>query len=51
MSRVRGTLGILAQAKREDRIPSLGEALDLLRARGTWVDQTPYEQMLRVVGE
>lgn len=49
--KVRGTLGILAQAKREGRIPSLAEALDLLRARGTWVDQGLYEHMLRVVGE
>lgn len=48
---VRGTLGILAGARREGRISSLREAFDLLRARGTWIDQTLYEEMLRLVGE
>ncbi|HBY99402.1 MAG TPA: hypothetical protein DEP84_36605 [Chloroflexi bacterium] len=48
---VRGTLGILARARREGRIPSLREALDLLRARGTWIDQRLYEEVLRIVGE
>ena len=48
---VRGTLGILARARREGRIPSLREVLDLLRARGTWIDQTLYQEMLRLVGE
>jgi predicted nucleic acid-binding protein len=48
---VRGTLGILAQARREGRIPGLRETLDLLRARGTWIDQALYEEMLRLVGE
>lgn len=48
---VRGTLGILARAKREGRLSSLREALDLLRARGTWIDQALYEEILRLVGE
>ncbi|MCD6290840.1 MAG: DUF3368 domain-containing protein [Anaerolineae bacterium] len=48
---VRGTLGILARARREGRIPSLREALDLLRVRGTWIDQELYEEVLRLVGE
>ena len=48
---VRGTLGILARAKREGRIRSLKEMLDLLRARGTWINQELYEETLRLVGE
>lgn len=48
---VRGTLGVLARARREGRISSLREALDLLLARGTWIDQALYEEMLRLVGE
>lgn len=48
---VRGTLGILARARREGRISGLRATLDLLRARGTWIDQRLYEEVLRIVGE
>jgi uncharacterized protein len=48
---VRGTLGILARARREGRIPRLRPALDLLRARGTWIDQELYENVLGLVNE
>ena len=48
---VRGTLEILARAKREGRIRNLKEMLDLLRARGTWINQELYEETLRLVGE
>lgn len=48
---VRGTLGILARARREKRILSLREVLDRLRARGTWIEQELYEEVLRLVGE
>lgn len=48
---VRGTLGILARARREGRIPNLREKLDLLRARGTWLSQALYAEILQYVGE
>lgn len=48
---VRGTLGLLSRAKREGRIVSLRQALDLLRVQGTWIDQKLYDEVLRVVGE
>jgi predicted nucleic acid-binding protein len=48
---VQGTLGILARAKREGRILNLRQVLDSLRARGTWIDQKLYEDVLRLVGE
>lgn len=49
--KVLGTLGILARAKREGRIPSLRQILDLLRARGTWIGEELCEEVLRFVGE
>jgi len=49
--RVRGALGILARARREGHIPHLKPLLDLLRAKGTWIDQELYEETLRLVGE
>lgn len=49
--KVHGTLGILSRAKREGRIVSLRQALDLLRERGTWINQELYDEMLRIVGE
>ena len=49
--KVRGTLGILARARREERILNLRLVLDLLRARGTWISQDLYEEILRFVGE
>ena len=48
---VRGTLGILARARREGRIPNLRQALDLLRARGTWISSDLYAEILQLVGE
>ena len=49
--KVHGTLGVLTRAKREGRIVSLRQALDLLRARGTWIDQELFDEVLRIVGE
>jgi predicted nucleic acid-binding protein len=48
---VRGTLGILACARREGRIPNLRQVLDLLRARGTWISPDLYAEILQLVGE
>lgn len=47
---VRGTLGILARAKREGQISNLKRELNLLRARGTWLSQELCEEVLRLVG-
>ena len=49
--KVRGTLGILTRAKREGRLISLRQALDLLRVRGTWIDQELYDKVLQIIGE
>ena len=49
--KVRGTLGILARAKREGHISNLKQVLNLLRARGTWLSQELCEEVLRLVGE
>lgn len=49
--KVLGTLGILARAKREGRIPNLRQVLNLLRARGTWIGDELYEEVLRLAGE
>jgi uncharacterized protein len=49
--RTRGTLGILARAKAEGHVPSLGQAMDLLRARGTWIGDDLYTDVLRQAGE
>jgi len=49
--KVLGTLGILARAKREGRIPNLRQVLNLLRARGTWIGEELYEEVLRLAGE
>ena len=48
---VRGTLGILARAKREGQISNLRSVLNLLRARGTWIGEELYEEVLRLTGE
>ena len=49
--KVCGTLGILTRAKREGRIVSLRQALDLLHARGAWIDQELFDEVLRIAGE
>lgn len=49
--KVLGTLGILARAKREGRVPTLRQVLNLLRARGTWIGEELYEEVLRLAGE
>lgn len=49
--KVRGTLGILTRAKREGRIISVRQALDLLRVRGIWIDQKLYDKVLQIIGE
>ena len=49
--KVRGTLGILARAKREGQISNLRSVLTLLRARGTWIGEELYEEVLRLAGE
>lgn len=48
---VHGTLGILARARREGHVARLQPLLDLLRAKGTWIDQELYAETLRLVGE
>lgn len=48
---VQGTLGLLARGKREGQIGNLGAVLDLLRARGTWLDERLCAEVLRLVGE
>ena len=49
--KVRGTLGILARAKREGYISNLKRDLNLLRARDTWLSQELRADVLRLVGE
>ena len=49
--KVKGTLGILARARREGRISNLRQVIELLRARGTWVSKELCESVLRLVGE
>jgi predicted nucleic acid-binding protein len=49
--KVCGTLGVLARAKREGHVSSVRSVLTLLRARGTWIGEGLYEQVLRLVGE
>lgn len=49
--KIHGTLGILTRAKREGRVVSLRQALDLLRARGSWIDQELFDEVLRIAGE
>lgn len=49
--KVRGTLGILARAKREGRVANLRAVLDLLRARGTWIGEELCEEVLRLVDD
>ena len=51
LKKVRGTLGILARAKREGYISNLKRDLNLLRARGTWLSQELCADVLRLVGE
>jgi predicted nucleic acid-binding protein len=49
--KVRGTLGILARAKREGRISNLRQVLNLLHALGTWIGEELCEEVLRLAGE
>ena len=47
-----GIIGILIRAKREGRIKSLNDELEVLRTRaGFWIDEKLYQQALRSVGE
>ena len=48
---VRGTLGILARAKKEGLIPNVKGELDRLRQRGTWIHPRLYQDVLQMVGE
>jgi uncharacterized protein len=48
---VRGTLGILAQAKRQGRIEALSPLLKQLVARGIWLSPGLIHEVLTSVGE
>ena len=48
---VRGTLGILVEAKRRGLVGSLAPLLDLLRAGGFWLGDNLVKEALRQVGE
>lgn len=48
---VRGTLGILVQAKSKKVIPRVRPYLDELRAKGTWIGDTVYHEVLRKARE
>ena len=48
---VTGSLGVLVQAKKVGRLKSVAEALQRLRARGTWLDKKVVESALLLAGE
>jgi predicted nucleic acid-binding protein len=49
--RVRGTLGILLEARRQGRIPELAPLLNELRSKGVWLSGKLIEGVLREAGE
>ena len=49
--RVRGTLGILLEARRQDRIPELAPLLIELRSKGVWLSNKLIECVLQETGE
>jgi len=48
---VRGTIGVLSQAKREGLLPNVQGELDKLCQRGTWIHPRLYREVLRMLGE
>jgi len=48
---VTGSLGVLVQAKKVGRLPSLRVAIAGLQARGVWLARDVVEQALRLAGE
>jgi predicted nucleic acid-binding protein len=49
--RVRGTLGLVLEARRQDRIPSARVVMDQLRAAGTYLSDVVPSRALAEVGE
>lgn len=48
---VTGTLGILVQAKLSGHLPSVREAIQTLRQRGIWLNETVVAKTLLLAGE
>jgi len=46
-----GTAGVLFAAKQKGLLPAVAPALDALRARGFWLRQDVYEEILEAAGE
>jgi hypothetical protein len=49
--RVLGSLGVLLEAKRRGRLPTVQPLLDSLRASGFWLDARTYSAVLEMAGE
>lgn len=49
--KVRGTLGILAEAKRRGLIPRIAPLLHELKAKGVWISEDLIEKILNDLGE
>jgi len=49
--RVKGTLGLLVEAYRRGQIADLRATMDELRAKGTWIDDRIYAEILRMARE
>lgn len=49
--RVRGTLGILLEARRQGKVPELAPLLTELRSKGVWLSDKLIEHVLREIGE
>jgi predicted nucleic acid-binding protein len=48
---VTGSLGVLVQAKRAGRLPSVRAAVERLEARGAWLDDAVIARALQLAGE
>jgi predicted nucleic acid-binding protein len=48
---VRRTLNMLLAAKAKGFVPSLRELMDALRKHSFWIDDTTYDQVLKLAGE
>lgn len=49
--RVRGTIGVLLDAKRAGELVSVRSALDAVRGAGMWISDALYEEALALAGE
>jgi predicted nucleic acid-binding protein len=49
--KVTGSIGILLKAKRNEIIPSLGECIDRMRARGIWISAELIQEVLHRANE